>query len=270
VEKMKYAYVHRLDLTNPGDLWSCPQHYFGEDSHGVLIDTEIPPENIPQMNVDVLIVGGGAVLSGSRWVSRVETMLDKIHARHRVIWGAGAAGTDIAKIKSITANFNLVGLRDYNLIGKADWVPCVSVFHRYFRQPRVKPKRDFLVIDHFKRPVEIDPSLQTTRIINKPNSINTMLELIDSHRVIVTASYHAAYWATLLNKKVIVMGDPIVSKFQWMKHPPVLATKWTNTLLDQAISYPDAYEECKTANADFYKKFRETIGLPMNNLSWMG
>ena len=73
---------------------------------------------------------------------------------------------------------------------------------------------------------------------------------IRSARAVVTNSYHGAYWATLLGKRVTVVGGG--SKVRMLKHRPVFATAidWWQKL-EEAECYPHALEECRDRNAEF-------------------
>merc|ERR1719277_1531645 len=54
---------------------------------------------------------------------------------------------------------------------------------------------------------------------NKGSDMNRVIRFIDKFDVVVTTSYHATYWATLLGKKVIVC-KAWSSKLFRLKHPP--------------------------------------------------
>jgi exopolysaccharide biosynthesis predicted pyruvyltransferase EpsI len=76
------------------------------------------------------------------------------------------------------------------------------------------------------------------------------IKFIQSCEAIVTNSFHGAYWATLLKRKVVAI--PTSSKFFSFKHPVVLRdlSDWQSGLSDARI-FDDALEECVRANLEF-------------------
>ena len=80
-----------------------------------------------------------------------------------------------------------------------------------------------------------------------------VIEFLGSSDVVVTNSYHGAYWATLLGKAVVAF--PWASKFHGLKHKPILcpAPDWWKELNDrEQHQYKHALEECRQANKDFH------------------
>lgn len=194
---MNFAYVYRHDCSNPGDLYSTPMHYLGDDYQGIIVD--VFTNNIPEIYVDVVIIGGGALMTNNKFVKKLEICLSKIHAKKKIVWSVGFDPNNVNF--NIKNNFDLFSTRENNLSDEIEWVPCVSCLHKAFDDvDSIKPTKDFLIVDHFKRSIEF--KRPHTRIINKPNSINNILEAISDHRVVVTSSYHVAYWATLMKKKI--------------------------------------------------------------------
>lgn len=144
----------------------------------------------------------------------------------RYIWGAGH-NLDAKKDKSgrianeypeSLLNFNLVGLRDFGT--EFEWVPCASCMHPALRK-HYAIKNDVIFFEHKKQLIKgtdfgTDP---IPRFINSGSNVEQTIELLGSANVILTNSYHGAYWGTLLKKKVIVIGA-WSSKFYYMKHTP--------------------------------------------------
>ncbi len=253
---MKFAHVFRVDIENPGDLYSAPMHYTGPDYSGVIVD--VFAENIPEMHVDAVIIGGGALMTNQKFVDNVDRLLERIHAQHRIVWGVGFESDNIDI--NIRDKFDLFSTREYKLDSTVDWVPCASALHPMFDQIKnINPFNDFLVVDHFKRPIEFERPY--TRIINKPNSIHHILEQIANHRFVVTSSYHVAYWSILAGKKCAVIGDSLPTKFRRMKHFPVIAKSWDDSLVDIAQLWPDARYESILANYRFHRKLEDLLGV---------
>jgi hypothetical protein len=253
MSKLKYAYLFRRDFQNPGDLYSCAMHYLTTDKNGIMID--VYDENVPEMEVDTIIIGGGAIFSTKKFIDLVDNILLKIKSKHTISWGVGLTNTLQSEIKS---TFDLFGARDF-IETNQTWVPCPSVLHPAILQNLdKKPTKKFLVVDHWKRPIEF--SRNHTRMFNKPNNIETVIESIADHKCIFTSSYHVAYWATLLKKKTYIIGDNLPLKFYTMKHRPKIATKYSDDLLNQGTVYYNAYDECIDATKQFRNKVEEITG----------
>ncbi len=85
-----------------------------------------------------------------------------------------------------------------------------------------------------------------------------ILEFISSCDTLVSTSFHAVYWATLL--EIPVIGIPTSSKFYTMKHQVPLASKddWINRL-KSTVMYQNALDECVSANLNFIKSFPDPL-----------
>jgi hypothetical protein len=253
---LKLAYIFRVDLENPGDIYSSPVHYLGHTRSGVIVD--VFANDVPEMEVDAAIIGGGALMTNKKFIRNLNGVLEKIHAKHTIVWGVGfdPNNTDI----EIKNSFDLFSTREYKLHSDVDWVPCVSALHPVFDQVEsVIPTRDFLVVDHFKRSIEF--SRPHTRIINRPNDIRTVVQQIASHRFVITSSYHVAYWSMLSGRPCAVVGEGLPSKFKRMKHFPVIADTWNDSLTDLAKTWPDARYESIRANYLYHRKIEELLGI---------
>lgn len=253
---MKLAYLYRVDTENPGDLYSSPMHYLGHGRSGVVVD--VFTENTPEMSVDAVIIGGGALLTNKKFARNINRQLEKIHARYKIVWGIGFEPDNIdIKVKN---QFDVFSTREYNLCKDVDWVPCASALHPIFNNVKsIEPTQDFLIVDHFKRSIEF--KRPHTRIINRPNNIGNIVEQIANHRFVITSSYHVAYWSILAGKRCAVIGDKLPTKFNRMKHFPVIAKKWNDELYDQATVWSEARYESIRANYKFYRKIEDLLGI---------
>ena len=257
---MKNLYICRTDWGNPGDLWSTPLHYLSKKFQGPLCDSK----NLRGLhdNFDNIVIGGGALFTSSKMISILENALEKISSTNLMIWGV-----------SIDKNLNFKSLWDRAVVkGTRDWLPdtefehywlpCASVLHPAIKNNlNHRATKDFLVVDHWKRDI-IKFTATHTRATNNPCTIEDMIALIADHRYIITSSYHTAYWATLLNKHVIVVSKPWQPKFENFRHPPVLAEEFSWALLDLAKNYPDAYDQCRTANELLINTLSDYFTLP--------
>ena len=252
---MQNLFLYRKDYINPGDIWSSPINYLGDNWRGLELDVDNFYQ-IENANFDNVIVGGGAIFTVGDWIIQIQKLLESMQFKNLIFWGTGRGlGYNFPYIKFTPT---LCGGRDYEpdyLPHVNEWVPCASVMHplieKYVNQKHTK---DFLVLNHWKREEILFPA-EHTKLSNKPQSIERMLEVIAAHKWILTTSYHAAYWATLLNKRVIVLQvDDPNSKFRAFKHPPVIAKKFNWELITEAKNYPEAYEECRDVNLRFRDK----------------
>ena len=253
---MNFAHIFRVDYENPGDLYSAPMHYLGPGYSGVMVD--VFADNIPEIEVDTVIVGGGALMTNRKFVNNLDRLFERIHARHRIVWGVGFE-TDNIDI-DIQHQFDLFSTREYKLDLAVDWVPCASALHPKFDQIQsTTPSKEFLVVDHFKRSIAFDRP--HTRIVNRPNSMQHILEQIADHRFVVTSSYHVAYWSILAGKRCAVVGNSLPTKFRRMKHFPVIADSWNDSLIDIAQLWPEARYDSILANYRFFRKVEDLIGI---------
>ena len=253
---MNFAHIFRVDYENPGDLYSAPMHYLGPGYSGVMVD--VFADNIPEIEVDAVIVGGGALMTNQKFVNNLDRLFERIHARHRIVWGVGFE-TDNIDI-DIQHQFDLFSTREYKLDLAVDWVPCASALHPKFDQIQsTTPSKEFLVVDHFKRSIAFDRP--HTQIVNRPNSMQHILEQIADHRFVVTSSYHVAYWSILAGKRCAVVGNSLPTKFRRMKHFPVIADSWNDSLIDIAQLWPEARYDSILANYRFFRKVEDLIGI---------
>lgn len=195
----------------------------------------------------------------------VKEYLDKIERDKspRIIWGAGHNGPFAKKYKGdldypeFLAEYDLVGIRDTGQL--YEWTPCASCMHPAFDK-KYTIKNDIIWFEHKKQLIkstEFGPA-SIPRFVNSGNNFEQTIELLGSANVIVTNSYHGAYWGTLLNKKVIVV-EPWSSKFNAMRHSPYFVGK--GETIDKLLpyihnmpQYPHALKECRDATRSFWKK----------------
>ncbi len=219
--------LYQKRTNNVGDLHCSPCDYF----------------NIPAIPLDIfdydpkwgdhIILGGGGVFT---FESRLQMLIET--GCHVLTWGAGSNSTEHQHIHypGFMDGFLLQGLRDYPTT--YDWVPCASCMHSIFDQ-NVEITTDSVVYGHKSQPV------------NTSSSIEEVVAFIGSAETIYTDSYHGAYWAILLGRKVVV--DPWSSKFYGFKWPIATSKKQTRSV------YPEALEEARAANQVYYEKVMNLV-----------
>ena len=221
---MKIISLYQFETTNVGDLNCSPCQYF---DYGDVEKHNITRDDAPPV-ADAYIVGGGGAPRTMRYT------LPGI----KIAWGIGATHR-----REQFMDFDLVGTRDTDLIKGTEWVPCASCMSPLFDND-YPITMDIVRYSNTQYPV-IDG-------INNRCTMEEALCFLGSAEIVVTDSYHGAYWATLLGRKVITTrpDKPKLSRFM---HPP--ATGFTQILR----AYPEALEECRDANTAFDKKVRKLL-----------
>jgi hypothetical protein len=70
-----------------------------------------------------------------------------------------------------------------------------------------------------------------------------------------------AYWSILAGKRCAVIGNSLPTKFRRMKHFPVIADSWNDSLIDIAQLWPEARYDSILANYRFFRKVEDLIGI---------
>lgn len=191
------------------------------------------------------------------------TLLNEIRASlsrptaPRYIWGAGQnASNDVFEYPEEMKQFDRVGIRDFGQ--QYDWAPCASCMHPAFSK-KYNIKNPVIWFEHKKQLIKdkMFGNEAIPRFVNSGDNIEQTIELLGSAEVVLTNSYHGAYWATLLGRKVIVVGA-WSSKFKFMKHQPAFvetAQNWKDAL-DNAVIHNDALDECRSATQTFWNAIR--------------
>jgi hypothetical protein len=241
--------IHLIE-DNVGDLASAPIRYFSLPK----ISREF---NINNLDVEYepdrnYIIGGGGLLHNI-WLDRIKKLLEKPNSGKTIIWGIGLNFyNDNRTYPDWIKLADLVGVRDYNV--GLRWVPCASCMHPSFDKVRV-PTTDVVLYEHR----QIRTGLKgLPTMSNGELDLDKVLNFLGSGEVVVTNSYHGAYWATLLGRGVIVYR-PFSSKFYYMRHQPVLVDSFAGSVGD-VKKYPEALSECRKANVEFFNDVVRLLG----------
>jgi hypothetical protein len=211
---------------------------------------------------EAVVIGGGGLLGNSYFRNGLKFWTEG--PAPKILWGAGHNShdgptavadwvpdeCDYEQLKSFAA----VGLRDW--VHGFGWVPCSSCMHPLLREPQGSAY-DVVFAMH----LELRQNREIMNLILRraPNSYDVVfndeppeifLGKLRRARLVVTNSYHAAYWATLLKKAVVVIGGG--TKVRLFKHAVLTGSPsdWPE-VARQATIYPTALEECCDANSDF-------------------
>jgi hypothetical protein len=248
---MKITSIFRSDRTNVGDWFCSPDRYFPELKGNRQDIIEI--ETAPTLDGHI-ILGGGGLIAATFDASMTFLAAQRPRLSSLVAWGIGESlivdrkGGFVSPyngaLPTYLQAFDLIGLRDFGTDFR--WTPCVSCMLPQFDQPAA-PTQDIVFYEHKRIPIPIDGH---PRLTNAEEDIDSVLNFLASAETVITNSYHGAYWATLLGRRVLAI--PNMSKMYRFKHAPVLceAVEWRR-YLGQAIAYPDALAECRQATINF-------------------
>ncbi|AUS03986.1 polysaccharide pyruvyl transferase family protein [Pseudotamlana carrageenivorans] len=258
--------IHRIDPNNIGDYYCAPHLYFDE-LKGKSLDIfdyksnhpEIRENFVQSVSNNALIIGGGGLLNRNSFSMQLKTF-EKLakSGKKTVLWGVGHNSNNKSNFgKNIfynidTAAFGVVGVRDYNRI--ESYVPCVSCLHPIFDKKYTNTQEVGLI---FHKKTLKDKSL-VKQLSHYPYTSNTkdlesLVSFIGKSETVVTDSYHAMYWAMLLEKKVIAI--PNSTKFFDFKYQPGFSTfSDFESQLKKTQVYTGVLEECRTLNLNFSER----------------
>jgi hypothetical protein len=255
--------IFRADNTNAGDWWSPPIRYFrfkNPKAIDILKCNQLP--NIES----VFVVGGGGL--GRPFFSNALNNLKRPDRKYKLIsWGAGcdvaedrAGIVDVSNdpIGSYFNGFDENGLRVFPESPSHTWVPCSSCMWPGFERYRALiPIEKIGVYEHKRVPIKFQEFQNYPKLSNAGDSIEEKLSFMARFEIIVTNSYHGVYWASLLNRKVICI--PFKSGLFTFKHQPkYLKDDFSSIRVDEIATFPNALEECREANVDFFKRVVST------------
>jgi hypothetical protein len=248
---MSVSHVYRADPTNVGDWWCPPFRALGLAGDSA----DIKALDLERLG-DHVVLGGGGLVSVN-FDARMRRLAEhRPRLKSLVAWGIGESlindktggrvGRYDGPLPDYLQAFDLVGLRDWGTAWR--WAPCASCLLPAFDRPG--PIRHAVVVYEHKRiPIPIEG---LPRLSNDGNDLDRALDFLASGETVVTNSYHGAYWATLLGRRVIAL--PSLSKMYRFRHAPVLAwhDDWRDHL-DRTRAYPEALEDCRDANRAFHR-----------------
>lgn len=181
----------------------------------------------------------------------------------RFFWGAGYNGDYNKKIRakfewpSWMVEFDKVGVRDWGQ--SLSWTPCASCMHPALRK-NYAIKNDVIFFEHKKQLLKDFGTDSIPRFINSGANVEQTIELLGSANIILTNSYHGAYWGVLLKKKVIVVSA-WGAKFYALRHAPYILDKnepW-QPAIDMAPTYHSALDECIQATENYWKDIKDSL-----------
>lgn len=269
--------LHRRNTSNIGDLMCAPYLYFpsllGTTAAEILGFRRAEEESAEQRQrfdrtfatADLIVIGGGGLLEIDFFAPFFDYLKSRRTTQKVVIWGAGHNNwqlRDWRKLKTEysfdPALFDLIGTRDYN--SGQIWVPCASCMSGDFDKPR-EIRRDIGLYVHAAtlRNEKLRRQLpQDFEMIDNSASFEEALDFLGSSDLVLTDSFHGAYWATLLGRRAV--SFPTSSKFYDLKHPvPFCAPEDWQRYSRLSRTFPEALQECRDHNMAFAEKVADLL-----------
>jgi len=213
--------LHFRETTNIGDRSCHPLDYFDFSKNGAntVVREDINLKRTSSNAPHFVIVGGGAI-------GGLSSLQKRFPKSSFIGWGIGSTSRSLAPVddhyhKRVSKGFTLWGGRDWSAVDT--YVPCVSCMSPIFDET-FEPKYDVVVYGHASRKsLEYEAKLLRLPYLDNCSSetLYDALSFLASGRIIVTSSYHGAYWGMLLGRRVAVI--PFGSKFYNFKHMPVMS-----------------------------------------------
>ena len=265
---MNNIYFINCKGTNAGDAYCSPLLYYNFNTNIEHLSFIKEKNKILNIKESILIFGGGGILDTNTIHNSFYKKIDKSNIC--IHWGSGSNGLNINNInwkinnneinykKDILENFKIIGRRDYinNYLPNHEYVPCVSCKLEGLIK-KYEIKRRVGILEHmFLHKIKLKYSKITMNL--KKYNIDQIIKFIGESDVIFTSSYHGMYWATLMNKKVIIKTN-WSDKFDYFKYKPVIYSGDIEKDIEKAKTYPKSLEECIKLNDNFYKKINNIL-----------
>lgn len=242
-------FIHIFGTNNVGDEYCGPEFFFGAlfEQYDQYIHSFSSIDYQLIRPDDVVVIGGGGLIDYSDgWNERINACIDR--CRNVVLWGCGLNHhkdrTAVTKPVNLSGAA-LIGVRDYRT--DDDYIPCASCMLPQF-QREYPIRRRVGVAEHKDFPIREFPSYE--KIDNATDHIDAVIEFIGSSEIIITNTYHIWYWATLMNKKVILY-DKFSTKFDSLRYEPVMYSGDLEEDIKRCKTYPDALSEAIGLNRKF-------------------
>jgi len=255
---MRFINYHVRETPNLGDRVSAPLMYWGAC---VVLEDLGAADRDELQDDDVVVIGGGGLLFDKLGPLEqiIVDLLEQPRQYKVVVWGAGHnSSRDDGVYPAWLELADLVGVRDWR--GGYTWAPCPSCMAPLF-DDAPPPRYPVVIYDHYPRPVPFMPNRSMPRASNYMfRTYSAAIEFLAAGETVVTSSYHGAYWATLLGRRVITYGHS--SKFRQMRHTPLHLdddTPW-QPMVESAPRYPDALLDCIRATMSFGQQVVELAG----------
>lgn len=259
--KEPLIFVYRLDTDNIGDLCCSPHSYFQFYNYKVIDILNFNKiDKLYKLKNKTIVVGGGGLLQ-EFFKNSVNNLIKLSNYNNVIFWGVGfdRRPTDKRYNDKLLKKCKNVTVRDYNT--EFEYVPCVSCMSKLFDQYSNVESEDKIRV-YLHKDFYIKELSNYPMISNNAKSMEEVIQFLAGADTIITNSFHGAYWATLLNKKVVVMPwskNGIIAfseKFLKLKYKPVYCNSLNklNECIKKAVNYPEALGDARMYNINFYNR----------------
>ena len=182
----------------------------------------------------MLVIGGGGLLGLELFADDLRFWSSAPFCP-KVLWGAGHNSHNVLAVDQANPSardyarmkrFNKIGIRDWGV--GYDWVPCASCMNSEFSQ-FISESAGIVAALHYETRFSetfirelVRSTQEPVDVVFNDDSPERFIGKLRAAKAVVTNSYHGAYWATLLCKRVVVVGGG--SKVRMLKHRPAFAT----------------------------------------------
>jgi len=240
-------FIRSVDYRNAGDMKCNPMEYFDEfNKFDCIVHNwkDIQWELIGQN--DWIILGGGGLLECSDELQK--TIIQLLVLSDKVIGWALGHNTHFNVRINFPIDYNrflLYSVRDYGYKGE-EYCPDVSCMSSLLDDKYIV-KRRIGIIEHLAFPIE---GFSEEKISNRFEA-RIVIRFIGESEIILTNSWHCAYWGLLLAKKVILY-HPFSNKFDSFKYKPVIYSgEDLESDITKAQKYSGLLEEARDMNVAF-------------------
>jgi hypothetical protein len=252
--------LHRVDPANTGDIASAPVLWVPElrDAwHVDVLDGSVERITLLARSRPITVVVGGGGIFGdvgfSVIMEHLANALEETPNLQAVVWGAGSNAhydSPVAPLpQRLFARCQIVGLRDRR--PDYEWAPCASVLHPAFVDA-APPVHAVVAYCHQSQSGlhSVARTLGIPTLTNWGPEVREAIHFIASGSTVVTDTYHGAYWATLLGRRVSVVSA-FSTKFEHLPWAiPVSRHLDIHEAIEQATAVPWAYEEARSVTND--------------------
>ena len=251
--------AHILGTPNLGDQVCSPAYYVNLS----LTERRVRFCDVSDYSTGDVVFGGGGLLHPAN--DHYLRSAAELTGCKRIVWGVGTNyhHTADAVFPDWLKQFDLVGLRDVN--SGYDLVPCPSCLNPEFNHPRPVPALECAVYEHYENVIPL-PQFPHFNNAQPWWRFNTALDFLSAADCVITNTYHGAYWASLLGRKVLVW-KPFANRFH---HTPFRVEfcdemNWKQRL--HGMTSPPSYlNEARRLNAAFLPKVREVLEIQSHKL----
>jgi hypothetical protein len=212
--------------TNIAEHFTQPIDYFEFHDEVKKVPLYSDVSTYLDQDLTLVIVGGGGIAGGRGWQQIQHVVKSLPTATPVVIWGMG-----INEHGRLDRHYNdalhyleqrpnvLIGLRDCFY---KTYVACASCLRPEFDSRfRVEHEIVFYAHHEFSDLVLPCPTMSNRVEGNPLDYFQRVIAFLGSADIVVTNTYHGAYWATLLNRNVVVVA-PFSNKFMGLRYEPVI------------------------------------------------